>query len=206
MLKPIFIDNGDVFENEYKGLPEHGKITLNRILDLFEKTVKSTNAKYLKCVDKRGDGISINNITDIQWKENLPYKKPHGYEENIENAVTMAFVEESKSQAASMVTVKGWLEQLSSTLAEKQVKPEDVRVFTLNEKGKLTTFGWYYDDEADTAIMMKNISPNEAARWYANNRTDIEKEVNTPTLVNKEPFTQMEFNFDGADADAGVDA
>ena len=154
-------------EAELKGGPEAGHIHLDALLGWMRKVNADTNAKYLKCLDWRSNRVDVNNIVTVTCDENIIHKS-RGVEETFPRAVKIAFKEESTVPAMTIADAYALFEAIASKCEEDGIDLGNVEVFVENEKGKLTYFSWYYDEGTDTAVVIKNMSPN-AAKEFLNN-------------------------------------
>lgn len=170
-------------EAELKGGPEAGHIHLDALLGWMRKVGADINAKYLKCLDWRSNRIDVNNIVTVTCDENIVHKS-RGAEETFPHAVKIAFKEESTTPAMTIADASALFEAIASKCEEDGIDLANVEVFVENEKGKLTYFSWYYDEGTDTAVVIKNMSPNAAKEFLKNGAAALlEKAAKSSTTM-----------------------
>ena len=150
-------------EAEYGGyLDKDKRIRLSTILEWLDKVNGSGNASYLKCiVGSSKNGPQVNSIVGITYSEDLIYKK----DIEVPHAVQIAFKEDNSGAAIAIADVVAQLQAIAAKCEEEGVALEDVDVFCMNEKNKLTQFAFYYDDATDTAVIVKNMNAKAASKF-----------------------------------------
>ena len=104
--------------------------------------------------------IAINNISDITFSANLIHK-----DVTFANGVKIAFKEDPNQPAMTLAHATELFNAIAAKCAEEGIDTNDVEVFVEDPNGKLTQFSWFYDDEFDTACIIKNISPRAVSRF-----------------------------------------
>ena len=179
----MFIELSNRFaanEDEFYG-KENLSIKLSDIIDWINKVKSSPNAKYLKCLNYEKNKITVNSITDIVFSSNLVHK-----ERNIEHGIKIAFKEEDpNANAMTIERAAELLDAIVSLCNEQNIDTSSVLVFCENNKGRLTTFSWYYDTDTDTAVIVKNMYYKVAAKFMHGAEDIIIRTARSPKTSTK---------------------
>ena len=172
----------------YGGQDKTGHIHLDALLDWMRKVRADQNAQYLKCLNWTRNAFEINNIATVTGDANIVHRsagKDH-VEETFDHVVKIAFKEESTTPAMTLATAADLFEAFAKKCEEDGVDLSTVEVFVENEKGKLTYFSWYYDEGTETAVLIKNQSPRQAANFLKNGADAVVvKAAKTPRTPEK---------------------
>lgn len=137
------------------------------LIEWMRQVRADQNAQYLKCLNWTRGMFEINNITTVAMFENVSHKSPgkDNVEETFAHAVKIAFKEDATVPAMSVAEAADLCEAIAKKCEEDGIDLNEVEVFIENEKGKLTYFMWYYDEGTDTAVIIKNQNPRNAAAF-----------------------------------------
>lgn len=137
------------------------------LIEWMRQVRADQNAKYLKCLNWTRGMFEIHNITTVAMFENVSHKSPGAAngEEIFAHAVKIAFKEDASVPAMSVAEAADLCEAIATKCEEDGIDLDTVEVFIENEKGKLTYFMWYYDEGTDTAVIIKNQNPRNAAAF-----------------------------------------
>ena len=156
MIKEIMLN-----EEVYTGNAEAGSsIKLSRLLEWFDKVKAAQNASYLKCVIASTNGCRVFNIADIMFDTALVHKGI-----TYANGVKLAMKESSYDNAMTIAHAAELFEAIATLCTNNDINLDDVQVFTQAVDGKLSRFSWFYDDEFDTAYIVRNMNPRQAHKW-----------------------------------------
>ena len=179
MFEEVILNEMD--EAEIAGRATGSIIKFSKLNDWLNKVNANAKAKYLKCLMPKRGKLSLFNISDIMFSENLIHKgKPYA------QGVTVAFKEDSADAAMTLERATELFNAIAAKCAEVGVSTDDIQVFTIDPTGKLSTFAWYYDDELDTAVIIKNISSAAARQFFAGTATTIDELVRTPRNTSRQ--------------------
>ena len=174
----------DVEEAEVHGYMDKGTqiISLASMLKWMEKVNASQNAKYLKCLNgSTKKGVMVESITDIVFDANLV-----AIGAPTTTNVKMAFVSESpNAPAMTVATAYDLFTKIAALCAEKGIDTAKVGVYLQNEAGRLTRFSWYYNDESDTAVVVKNMGWQDAAKFLQGAEVVLDRAARTPQTADK---------------------
>lgn len=142
----------------------------------------SKNAKYLKCLNgSTKKGVMVESITDIVFDANLVATGAIST-----TNVKMAFVAESPTTPAMTVARAYELFiKIGELCAEKGIDTAKVGVYLQNAAGRLTRFSWYYNDESDTAVVVKNMGWQDAAKFLQGAEVVLDRAARTPQTAEK---------------------
>lgn len=148
-------------EDEYFGNVEAGSsIKLSRILEWMDKVGASKNASYLKCVVAKSGGCIVCNISDIMMDSNIVHKTA-----TYAHGVKIALKESSSDDSMTIAHAAELFNAIATACEANGIDPDEVQVFVMETTGKLTRFSWYYDDQFDTAYIVRNMAPGAARKW-----------------------------------------
>ena len=189
-------------EAEYVGNAEAGSsIRFSRLLDWFAKVDATKNASYLKCVIASTKGCQIFNIADILFSKDLLHKDiayAHG--------IQLALKEAANADALTIAHAAELFNAIAEKCHEENVSLDDVQVFTAAPNGKLSRFSWFYDDQYDTAYIVRNMAPSQARKWLQAGAEVMAEVAKTPkkakTSEEKELYSYWIELFGPADAKA----
>ena len=156
MIREIRLD-----EAEYTGNAEAGSsIKFSRLLEWFNKVNAVQNASYLKCVIASTRGCVVYNLSDILFDKGLVHK-----DITYANGIKLALKEASDENAMTVAKASELFNAIAAKCEENGISLDDVQVFTMAENGKLSRFSWFYDDQFDTAYIVRNMAPSQARKW-----------------------------------------
>ena len=169
-------------EAEFSGYAEAGSvIKFNRLLDWMKNVKASQNAKYLKCINNKASKVTVFNISDVKFSENLVHKHIA-----YEAGVKIAYKEDATAPAMDIATAAELFEKIEQLCIENGKDPSTIEVFTEDVNGKLSRFSWYYDDATDTAVIVRNMNLRQASDFLHNGAdVIIRKLAQTPTNPDK---------------------
>lgn len=148
-------------EEEYFGNVEAGSsIKLSRILDWMNKIGAAQNASFLKCVIAKSGGCIVCNISDIMMDVDIVHK-----DAKYAHGVKIALKESSSQDAMTISHAVELFGKIAEQCEANGIDPDEVQVFVMETTGKLTRFSWYYDDQFDTAYIVRNMAPGAARKW-----------------------------------------
>lgn len=159
MFKEVIFEKSTNEEEFYGGAIER-RITLKALLDWLAKVNASKNAQFLKCYNWTKNAVEINNIDDITFSSNLMHK-----DVVFDKGVKIAFKEDPSLPAMTLAHATELFNAIAAKCNEDGIDTNDVEVFVQNPNGKLTQFCWFYDDEFDTACIVKNMNPRAVSRF-----------------------------------------
>ena len=170
-------------EAEHFGYPTAGSsIKFDRILEWMKNVKSSQNATYLKCLFNKALKIQVYSITDITFSENVTHKGVA-----YDSAVKIAFKEDDSGAPAMTVARAAELfEKIEALCIENGKDVSQIEVFTEDVNNKLTRFSWFYDDDTDTGVIIRNMSVEQARKFMSSGAdTIVRKLAQTPTNPDK---------------------
>lgn len=169
-------------EAEFHGGPEAGSlIKFTRLLDWMNNVKGSAKAQYLKCLVNKALKVKVYNISDITFSENVMHK-----DVAYETGVKIAFKEDDGSPAMTIAQAAELFDKIAALCAQNGKDLSKTEVFTEDENGKLSRFAWFYDDETDTAVIVRNMSTADARKFMkAGADTIVRKLAKTPVNPEK---------------------
>ena len=148
-------------EAEYFGNVEAGSsVRFSRLLEWMNNVGSSENAAFLKCVVSKANGCTIFNVSDIMFDSNIVHK-----DTTYANGVKIAFKESAGEDSMSVARAAELFNAIAEQCKQNEISLDDVQVFTLDSNGKLSRFCWFYDDQFDTAYIVRNMNPGAARKW-----------------------------------------
>ena len=169
MFKRIF-ECGAISEDEFHGYKENGKgATLKTMLNWMDQVNAGGNGKFLKCLNgSTKTGVAIYSIADITFSSEIVHKNALS-----PNGIKIAFVEEDPNvPAMTIARATELFNNIANLCQENGIDPDTVQVFAEAPNKKLTEFAWYYDTASDTAVIIKNMNWQVAAK-FLKGATDI---------------------------------
>jgi hypothetical protein len=178
MFKEINLSEAEFFGNSEAG----SSIKFSRVLDWMKNVKSSSNAKFLKCIVNKALKVKVYSVADITFSENLIHK-----DKTYDMGVKIAFKEENENVPAMTVARAAELfEKIEALCIENGKDLSTIEVFTEDVNGKLSRFCWYYDDETDTAVIVRNMNPGQARKFmHGGGETIVKKLASVPTNPQK---------------------
>ena len=173
MFEEVILNEMD--EAEFSGRAPGNIIKFSKLNDWLNKVGASANAKYLKCLMPKKGVFTLFNISDIVFSENLIHRNAP-----IAHGVTIAFKEDNADEAMSIAKATELFNAIAAKCAEAGISTDDLQVFTMDPTGKLSTFCWFYDQDLDTAVVVKNMLPSAAKKFLTGAATTLADIVKTP--------------------------
>ena len=171
-------------EDEVHGYMDKGTkiISLASMLKWMDTVHASQNAKYLKCLNgSTKAGVIVESITDIVFDANLAVA-----DAPLATNVKMAFVAEDPNvPAMTIARAYELFTKISELCAEKNIDSAKVGVYLQNANGRLTRFSWYYNDESDTAVVIKNMGWQDAAKFLQGAEVILDRTASSPRTAEK---------------------
>lgn len=227
MKKRIFEMDDDLNERVIaQGGPKEGSSIPFSLVQTWFNTIKSNkNAKFLKVFVPAGKrGVDIYNITDLAFTTGIAHSTQAG-SQNYKFVVkicladapgsgeALSMAEAEKKFAAIVKLCETGIDTGNGQQVKVDPNSNEVQMFTCDKGGKLTRFSWVYDDDFDTAYIIRNWSKKQALDWLHGNGPEAKETMAEMTESPEKPSSNeiaelqaqiLEYKKQLADKDARI--